>query len=383
MASNSDRRSSSSASRRSAVRGGSAYDGLGRDEFGRSGLGDGLGAGAPGERYRFDASGRSRSRRGSAGSRRGLLGGSDPRHASYNRKVRLIVTCVVVAALALSAYLVAVNSSLFAIKSIVATPTQHISSETISSLAAVPEGSTLFNIDEEAIAQRIQSNPWVQSVSVTRSFPDRLDINVVERTEAAIVMLSSGTEAWRLSSDGHWIEAIAMQQDSSAATPSEQASAQAKADGVVLITDVPATVSPKSGSSCTDETVLGVLAYMQQLPSDLTARVVSYKAPSLQGISAILSGGIEVALGSPNSNIAWKGEVALAILSQYSGSISYVNVRTPDTPTWRGIDSSAADSASASAASATGASSTTATTATAATAARATTASTSGAVASD
>jgi cell division protein FtsQ len=358
MASNFDRRSNFSASRRSYERGKGEYYG---QDFGGSdsrsfdrGARDSAGfdfAEREDDR-RFDASSRMHSGTGrgtsrGGGTRRSVLGGRDPRRANYNRKIRLIIIGIVVVALGLSAYLVAVNSQLFEIKSIVATPTTHISSETISSLAAVPEGSTLLSINEDEIAERIGTNPWVASVTVTRTFPNQLNIIVTEREEAAIVMLSNGTEAWRLSTDAHWIEAIAMQQDESAAAPLEQAKAQAEADGVVLITDSPATVSPAAGALSTDDTIVGVLAYMQQLPSALTSQIVSYKAPSIQGISAILSNGVEIALGSPNSDIAWKGQVALSILEENEGQITYINVRTPDSPTWRGLDSAAADATTA------------------------------------
>lgn len=283
------------------------------------------------------ASARGRSAR--PGGRRSILGGADPRRANYNRKVRLILLAVVAVALGFSAVLVARYSGLFAIHGITATPTTHVSSQTISSLAAVPEGSTLFSVDEAQIADSIKQNPWVQDVSVGRVFPDTLQIDVTERTEAAIVVLSNGTEAWLVSTDGHWLEAVAMQQDSTAATPLEQATAQAKSDGVALITQVPATVSPKAGAVSTDETILACLSYAAQLPPALSGQVASYKAPSLQGISAVLTSGVEVALGSPTGgDISWKGEVALKVLSEYAGAITYVNVRTPDSPTWRGLD---------------------------------------------
>lgn len=286
------------------------------------------------------SSGRRPSSSGSRPSgRRTILGGADPRTANYNRKVRLILLVVVALALGFSAILVARYSGLFAIHGITATPTTHVSSQTISSLAAVPEGSTLFSVDEEQIAKSIKENPWVQDVTVGRAFPDTLQISVTERTEAAIVVLANGTEAWLVSDDGHWLEAVAMQQDSTAATPLEQATAQAESDGVVLITQVPATVSPKAGALSTDETVMACLSYEAQLPNELTWQISSYKAPSLQGVSAVLVSGIEVALGSPtNADISWKGEVALKVISEYVGAITYVNVRTPDSPTWRGLD---------------------------------------------
>lgn len=353
MASNSGRRLSSSDLRRSSQYrtgyGDSFLDqGSGRSYQTRQTYQNNYASGLEEDRPRATSSRRVRSstqassnrRAGGASSamRGGLLGGRDPRQANYIRKVRLLTGAVLLAILAVAAYLVVANSGIFAIKSIVATPTTHISSETISSLAAVPEGSTLFNINEAEIAARIKTNPWVQDVKVTRTLPSQLNIEVTERTVAAIVMLSNGLDAWRLSTDSYWIEAVSMQTGSTAALPLDQAMAAAQSDGVVLIRDVPATVSPTAGEHTTSEVIEAVLSYIEELPEALSSQVLYYKASGIQAISAILQGGIEVALGSPSSDIAWKGEVALRILQSNAGQISYVNVRTPDTPSWRGLD---------------------------------------------
>ena len=272
--------------------------------------------------------------------KRSLLGGSDPRKARYRSKVRLLVLAVVALVIGVAIYLVMAYSGIFAIRRISVNPTEHISQDTVATLAAVPEGSTLFSINEAQIAQRIESNPWVQRADVSRVLPDELSIAVTERSQAAIVMLSNGSEAWRLSEDSYWIEAIAMQQDSSSA-PLEQARAQAVSLGLVLVTDVPATVSPHAGMACSDESVVAVLAYLRELPERLVAKISYFKASSLQALSCVLDSGVEVALGSP-SDIAWKGEVALSVLEANAGLVGYINVRTPDTPSWRGLDSNAA-----------------------------------------
>lgn len=272
---------------------------------------------------------------------------SDPRKAGYYRKVRAIVGLAVTLVILAIAFLIVTRSPLFRVETVYATSTSHVSAETISSLAAVPVGSTLFSIDEDAIIARVKQNPWVEQVSITRTFPHQLDIAVTERTEVAIVSVHSDAEAWRISSDGYWLEAIAMQTDASAESPLDQASKAASQDGVVIVTDTRATVSPSAGNACTDEEILAVVTYLQQLPQQLLDQIVSFKAPSIQGVSAILSNGVEISLGSPTGDIAWKGEVALQILNDNAGTVTYINVRTPDTPSWRGLDADmAADIAS-------------------------------------
>ena len=78
---------------------------------------------------------------------------NDPRRGSYYKRMRLLVTCVVMLLLALVVYVVVVYSPLFEIERITANPTEHVTSDAISSLAAVPSGSTLFSVDEAGISR--------------------------------------------------------------------------------------------------------------------------------------------------------------------------------------------------------------------------------------
>lgn len=306
MASNYDRRSSSSASRPSA------------------------GAESPYTSALEDASGRRPPAR-----RRGY----DPRKESYYRRMRMLVASVVVLALVLIAYVVVVHSPLFEIKRITANPTQHVTSEQISALAAVPGGSTLFNVDEEGIARRLSENPWIASVSLTRKLPDELVVEVRERHGAAVVMLANGGEAWRIASDGYWLEQVALQQatsDNGIAAPADQARAIAASEGLVYVADVSALIVPEAGKQCADEAVLGVLAYLEGFSETLRAQVAIAKAPSLASISIVLANGVEVSLGAP-ADISLKEQIVTGLLDRHAGEITYINVRTPSSPAWRGL----------------------------------------------
>ncbi|MBS5450995.1 MAG: FtsQ-type POTRA domain-containing protein [Coriobacteriia bacterium] len=356
MASNSGRRSSSSASR---PREASAHtDAL------RSGAGD---AGArPRSSSGRPSSSRRRSQAGSSAwsgvttvrpeafesspydarpSARGGRAGRgrrevNPRTAVYNRTVRGLVLSVVLIATVLVLYLVVMYSPLFMIRTIEATPTEHVTSQAISELAAVPEGSTLFNVSEHDIIERIEKNPWVASVSVTRQFPSQLTITVTERTRAALVMMSSGLEAWWISSDGHWLEPYAMQEataDNGVASPSDQARQAASAAGLVFVGDVAATVVPQAGTVCADAAVQGVLSYCTTFSDDMRSRIASATAASTQSISFVLTDGVEVSVGAP-VDIESKERVILQLLSEHAGQVTYINVRTPATPSWRGLD---------------------------------------------
>ena len=109
---------------------------------------------------------------------------------------------IVTIAVLFLAYVVCVWSPLFQIRRIVVMPTVQVSSAQVSELAAIPAGSTLFGFDESGVEKRLLANPWIKSVRLTRNLPDTLTVEVEERSVAAIVMLSNGQSAWKLSTDG-------------------------------------------------------------------------------------------------------------------------------------------------------------------------------------
>lgn len=277
----------------------------------------------------------------------GRRGAAMPQNKSFTRRKRLFVcTMVAVCALFLT-YVVCVWSPLFQIKRIVVMPTQRVSDQTVSDLAAIPAGSTLFGFDEAGVEKRLLANPWIESVRLTRNVPDTLTVEVQERDVAAVVMLSNGQAAWRLSSDGVWIEPVELalvSADNGVEAYDVQAKDAAASDGVVYVSEVAATVNPEAGAECTDEGLLGLLAYIEGFTPALLDQVASACAPSKEAIAVVLTNGIKVSLGAPD-DIALKEQTVLGILDKFAGQISYVNVRVPASPTYRGLTGDAAAAA--------------------------------------
>lgn len=263
----------------------------------------------------------------------------DPRRQSYYRRMRMAVLSLVFVLLAVAAYAVVVYSPLFEIGRITANPTEHVTSETISELAAVPNGSTLFNVDEKGVSERLAANPWIAEVSLRRVFPDELVIEVRERSAAAVVMLSNGSEAWLIATDGCWLEPVELREansDAGIGAPADQARELAAAEGLVYVSGVSALVKPEAGAACADEAVQGVMDYLAGFSAALRSQIAAAKAPTVESISVVLSNGIEVSLGAPD-DIALKERVVLELLGQYAGQITYINVRVPTMPSWRGL----------------------------------------------
>ena len=109
---------------------------------------------------------------------------------------RVCIGLVAFMVVGLVAFFVLKNSSVFAITNITVDPTDHITNEDIQKLVAVPEGTTLLNMDEKQITENLKEDPWVASVSFERQFPNTLHITITEHKVAALVVPSAGSSAW-------------------------------------------------------------------------------------------------------------------------------------------------------------------------------------------
>lgn len=241
------------------------------------------------------------------------------------------------ALVALVAFFVLRNTAAFSITSIEVEPTEHVSAEDVQSLAQVPAGSTLLNVDTDAIEQALKKNPWVSSASFDRQFPGTLKITIQEQSVDALVLMSSGTVAWYLSDQGTWIEPVMIQptEDQSAA---DAALAIAKEGGYLLVTDVPATVDPSAGAPATDEVLDAVAQFREGFSASFSAQIVCYRAPSTESISCVLESGVEVSLGAP-TDIAEKERIVEGYLAEHEGGLLLINVRVPSSPAYRELSS--------------------------------------------
>lgn len=240
------------------------------------------------------------------------------------------VVAGIVAALALAAlvaYLVLRDSTVFQIESIEVEATDHVSLDDIQNLVQVEEGATLLNVDTDAITESLMQDSWVASVSYEYVWPHTLRVTIVEQEVSALVVMSSGSIAWYLGDAGIWIEPVKLVPTGDQ-TVDDAGLAIALEEGVVLITDVPASVSPSAGEEATDDVLEAVALFREGFSTSFSAQVVCYYAPSTDSISCLLSNGVEVLLGSA-SDIAEKEAIATEILEEYEGLVTYINVRNP------------------------------------------------------
>ena len=266
-----------------------------------------------------------------AAARRGAPQGGKERRERYQRGqsakavVGIVGGVAVLAVVLLVAYFVLRSSSAFAIQNVVCEPTEHVTESDIQNLLSVPEGSTLLNFDGAAIEASLKKDPWVGSVSFERQFPDTLKVVVNEQSTDALVVMNAGSIAWYLAQNQ---------------SVNDAALAQATSEGVLLITDVPSSVSPKSGAEATDDVFAAVRSFREGFSADFSAQVVSYSAPSTDNISCTLASGVEISLGSA-SQISAKESIVKEILAAHPGKVTFINVRVPSSTgsSYRSIDS--------------------------------------------
>lgn len=254
-----------------------------------------------------------------------------------NYAIRIIVVLVLLAVLALVAG-IAYNSSLFSIENVDVRGVDHLTESEMSQLAAVPSDTTLLRIDTDTIKKRLLQNAWVKDVSIERAFPNTLVINVTERAVAAVVAVpqqgGKSTKRWAIASDHMWLMPIPEKDSESGKNTSEKI--YEDADAALKITNVPYGTQAAIGTYCTDGNVLNALDIVSGMTTELASEVVEVSAAGADETTLMLDNGVEIAFGKAE-NIRDKERVVLQILKEHEGSVSYINVRTVASPTWRTV----------------------------------------------
>ncbi len=243
--------------------------------------------------------------------------------SQYRKFILRIVAIIGVVLLLIFGGIFLYRSDLFHVNNVQVNGVSHLTSQEITSIAAVSDDSTLLRLDANGIIARLKDNAWVQDVAIHRVFPDTIEINITERAPGAVVNINDKS-TWVISTDGTWL---------SAATTEDQQTA-------MHIIDVSPTLpTPISGTECTDGGIKNALSIMGAISKDLLSKIVSISAESSLKTSLNLADGVTVAFGD-SSDVEIKEAAINSLLSKYEGKISYINVRVPTRPTYRMVDSS-------------------------------------------
>ena len=263
--------------------------------------------------------------------------GSRARHTYRRYLVRLGALAAAIAALAIAAVIV-YNSSLFTIESVSVSGAEHLTASDMQQLAGVPAGPPLLRVDAAGIKENLKKDAWVADAKVKRAFPNTLQIDITERTITAVVEVpnenAQNSTQWAIASDGMWLMPIP-DRDSEAGRRTNS-KVYEDAESVLHITDVPYGTKPAVGSYCTDANVNNALAIVAGMTTELADRVTSVKATETASTTLTIKDGPDIVFGTAD-NIREKERVCLQIMKEHPEGVTYINVRTPDRPTWRSL----------------------------------------------
>ena len=88
-----------------------------------------------------------------------------------------------------SAYSWLTHSPLFAVRTIDMNRCANVSLEEVWAIVRGEGSGVLWSVPAKEITRRLSAHPWVRSVSIRKSFPDRLVVRIQERTPVAMVNL--------------------------------------------------------------------------------------------------------------------------------------------------------------------------------------------------
>jgi cell division protein FtsQ len=106
---------------------------------------------------------------------------------------------------------------------------------------------------------------------------------------------------------------------------------------VVVVRDVE-DLELSVGSRASSAALQNALAVWDGLGPELKDRTRTISAPTVDRTTLITTDDIEIIFGSVEG-VERKDAVARSILSEQAGGVVYINVRTVDRPTWRGLES--------------------------------------------
>ena len=105
---------------------------------------------------------------------------------------RRVVVAVLLLALVAAAGWLVFFSPVLAVSGVQVTGSRVLSPDVVRRAASVPLGTPVATVDLDAISARVDQLPAVKSVDVSRSWPDRVRIDVTERTAVAVVQGGPG-----------------------------------------------------------------------------------------------------------------------------------------------------------------------------------------------
>ncbi len=239
------------------------------------------------------------------------------REARRRARLRLLLITLCVAVVLGGSFAI-YRSTFLKVEKVQVTGTSRLTQAEILDLAAISPDETMLRVPKKAIAARILKNPFVAEVRISRNLPSTLVIRVTERSPLAVIEMPNAG-AWLISGDRHWLAPASAEETAS----------------MLVVRSVP-DETPKAGAKSTGDIVANALEIVEGLSPELREMTASINAPSIGKTELVTKQGVAIFLGS-SDQLEVKDELARRILAENPGKVVYINVRVVDRPTWRGL----------------------------------------------
>jgi cell division protein FtsQ len=196
------------------------------------------------------------------------------------------------------------GSRLFVVRSVIVTGTRLVPNSEVLAVAGVRPGTPLILVNTAQVAARVETIRQVQSVQVTKSWPDRVVIAVRERTPALAVAAPGGGFDL-VDADGVLVQWAARRPR-----------------------DLPLYLTTAAVTSLRGDPDVGAsAAVLGELPARLRSSVQSVTAPSPDQVTLRLSGGVTVLWGGTDRAAAKAEELTVLMRTR----ARYYDVSAPGT----------------------------------------------------
>lgn len=200
------------------------------------------------------------------------------------------------------------SSDYFKIKEVRMAKTEHVKEEIKQKTESLLLGKNIFRAPISRAKEVMLSDPWVREVRIKRDFPDRIEVEVVERKPVA--QISKDSFYYLISDDGMVLEKSLEQKE------------------LIEIADLPLK-TVKTGSRLNSREFLEAMKVYRSLDRDIKAGAGDFCSSADRLIFYI--GGIEVVYGQatylPEKNLILK-----EILKREGKKAISIDLRVPDNP---------------------------------------------------
>lgn len=201
------------------------------------------------------------------------------------------------------------SSDYFKIKEVRMAKTEHVKEEIKRKTESLLLGKNIFRAPISRAKEVMLSDPWVREVRIKRDFPDRIEVEIVERKPVA--QISKDSFYYLISDDGMVLEKSLEQKE------------------LIEIADLPLK-TVKTGSRLNSREFLEAMKVYRSLDRDIKKQVLVISAPSADRLIFYI-GGIEVVYGQatylPEKNLILK-----EILKREGKKAISIDLRVPDNP---------------------------------------------------